>query len=110
MNKSANAFPELTLDENGLLLNPDEWSGTIAEQIAVQLDIPELSKDHWKVIDALRLHYERFGVAPAMHNICQANHKSKDWVRKLFHNCLNAWRVAGLPDPGEEAKSYLSDM
>jgi len=27
-----------------------------------------------------------------------------------FTTCLGAWRVAGLPNPGEEAKSYLNDM
>jgi len=26
----------------------------------------------------------------------------------LFPSCLAAWRIAGLPDPGEEAKAYLS--
>ena len=101
---------ELHLDENGLLVNPEDWSPTIANQIASQLEIPHLTEEHWKIIKALREHYARFGVAPAMHNICQTNHKQRDWVHNHFHNCLNAWRVAGLPDPGEEAKSYLSDM
>jgi len=108
---TAKSIPlDLNLDENGLLVNPDDWNTVVARQIASQLDIPHLTNEHWKIIDALRMHYARFGVAPAMHNICQSNHKSRDWVHSHFDNCLNAWRVAGLPDPGEEAKSYLSDM
>ena len=31
-------------------------------------------------------------------------------VNELFGYCLVAWRVSGLPNPGEEAKSYLGGM
>jgi len=98
------------LDEYGLLINPDDWNENVALTLAIQLGIENLTADHWKVIHALRKHYEKFGVAPAIYNICRSNGKSSDWVHKLFNSCLNAWVVSGLPDPGEEAKSYLSDM
>jgi tRNA 2-thiouridine synthesizing protein E len=101
---------ELAFDENGLLLNAEDWNKNVALIIAKRIGIDRLTTDHWAVIHALRLHYSRFGVAPAMHNICRANGKKSSWVHDLFHTCLDAWRVAGLPDPGEEAKSYLSDM
>ena len=100
----------LDFDENGLLVNASDWNETVAFSIARRIGIEKLSADHWKVIYALRQHYDRFGVAPAMYNICRSNGKQSDWVHNLFHTCLDAWRVAGLPDPGEEAKSYLSDM
>jgi tRNA 2-thiouridine synthesizing protein E len=45
-----------------------------------------------------------------MSAVCHRLGKEKFWVHDLFQSCLNAWRVAGLPNPGEEAKSYLSDM
>ncbi len=98
------------LDENGLLIDPAIWNESIAREIAKQLGIDELSEDHWQVIRALRQYYLEFGVAPAMNNICRSQGRDWHWVHDLFHSCLNAWRVAGLPDPGEEAKSYLSDM
>jgi len=110
MNTAEQKLPELSLNEEDLLRNPDDWNKDMALLIANHLSIPRLTAEHWKVIDALRLHYERFGVAPAIHNICQVNHKSEYWVHSLFHTCFNAWRVAGLPDPGEEAKAYLNDM
>ena len=31
----------------------------------------------------------------------------KHCVDKLFHSQREAWRVAGLPDPGEEARAYM---
>lgn len=100
----------LQIDENGLLVQPELWDKEVAIFLARRLNIHPLTADHWKIIEALRKHYHRFGTAPTMHNICHANHQSRDWVHKLFHNCFNAWRVAGLPDPGEEAKAYLNDM
>ena len=97
-------------DEYGLLLNPDDWSEPLALSIASDIGITHLTTDHWTIIRGLRKHYEKFGVAPTIHNFCHSHGHKSDWVHKLFNTCLNAWRVAGLPDPGEEAKSYLSDM
>ncbi len=96
-------------DDDGLLINPDSWNEDLARVIARRHDIGELGAEHWEVIHALREHYARHGVAPAMSQICHRHHKDRHWVHDLFHTCLDAWRVAGLPNPGEEAKSYLSD-
>ena len=100
----------LALDENGLMLKPEQWDESVAAAIAEQLGIVVLGEGHWKIIHALRAHHKKFGVAPAMFNICRSQGMNPRWVHELFGSCLNAWRVAGLPDPGEEAKSYLSDM
>lgn len=110
MNTAEHQTENIQLDDDGLLMDPQCWNRQVAQQLAIELDVGILSADHWNVIEALRAHYERFGVAPAMHNICRSSHHSEDWVHNLFHSCLNAWRVAGLPDPGEEAKAYLNDM
>lgn len=110
MNTAEKNIIHIQIDEYGLLKSPLNWSREVALVIAHDLGIDVLTAGHWKVIDALRIHYERFGVAPAMHNICRVNHKSEAWVHDLFGSCFNAWRVAGLPDPGEEAKAYLNDM
>jgi TusE/DsrC/DsvC family sulfur relay protein len=104
-------IPQLPpLDEDGLLVDPDDWNESVAKELARLLDINELSPDHWLIIYALRDYYTKFGVAPSMNNVCHTYKKDALWVHNLFATCLNAWRVAGLPNPGEEAKSYLSDM
>ncbi len=99
-----------TLDENGLLFDPHRWNETVAERLASMVGIDELSDDHWLIIYTLRSYYTKFGVAPSINNICRDYQKDKNWVHDLFGSCLNAWCVAGLPDPGEEAKTYLNDM
>ena len=110
MNTAEISLPEIYLDQEGFLLSPENWSRETSIVLGHDLGIKILTTDHWKVIEALRLHYSRFGVVPAIHNICHHFHKNEIWVHDLFINCLNAWRVSGLPDPGEEAKAYLNDM
>lgn len=96
-------------DEDGLLKDPNAWSEALAQEIARENGIVALTDEHWEVIRTLREHYAKFGVAPAMYHVCRSHGKGPFWVHDLFHTCLNAWRVAGLPNPGEEAKTYLSD-
>lgn len=100
-------FPKF--DEDGLIVDSSLWNEEVAEEVAEQLNI-RLGAEHWVAIYALRNYYERFGVAPAMYNICRENGKQKNWIHNLFESCLNAWRIAGLSNPGEEAKSYMNDM
>lgn len=98
------------LDDAGLLVDPQAWNEEVACAMALNLGIGDLGEEHWKVIAALRVHYAQHGVVPTMNSICRPYGKDWHWAHDLFGSCLNAWRVAGLPDPGEEAKSYLSGM
>ena len=97
-------------DEDGLLKDSMAWTPELAQLVADRENLGKLSEAHWRVISALRDYHARFGVAPAMSQICREAGLAKDAGHTLFHTCLNAWRIAGLPNPGEEAKSYLSDM
>lgn len=92
-----------------MIKDPAQWSEALAQEVADRYDIGALTAEHWDVIRALREHYAKFGVALATRQICHNLGKHKYWVHDLFHSCLNAWRVAGLPNPGEEAKTYISD-
>ncbi|MBI3561206.1 MAG: TusE/DsrC/DsvC family sulfur relay protein [Gammaproteobacteria bacterium] len=96
------------LDEHGLLQDPQHWNQTVAVVLAERLGVGPLTNEHWQIIHALRAHYTRFGAAPAMIQVCRLHGKERHWVHNLFSSCLNAWRVAGLPNPGEEAVTYLS--
>jgi TusE/DsrC/DsvC family sulfur relay protein len=104
------ALPHVEFDDDGLLRDPSQWNEAVAAEIARREGIARLTEDHWKVIYSLREHYARFGVAPAMIQVCRLHGRGGSWVHDLFYTCLGAWRVAGLPNPGEEAKAYLNDM
>ena len=102
--------PEIAFDEDGLMLDPAQWNETVAREIALRDGIGPLTDEHWEVIRLLREHYAKFGAAPAMSHVCRRHGKDRHWIHELFHSCLGAWRIAGLPNPGEEAKAYLSDV
>jgi dissimilatory sulfite reductase related protein len=107
----ATVIPEPELfDEDGLIRDFASWSEPLAESLAQDAGIDRLSEAHWKIIHAMREHFAKLGAAPAMHRVCRDAGIERQQVNALFGYCLVAWRVAGLPNPGEEAKSYLSGM
>jgi TusE/DsrC/DsvC family sulfur relay protein len=97
-------------DEDGLIRDFNLWSEPLAEQMAGEAGIGPLTDAHWRIIRALRGHYAKLGAAPAMHRVCHEAGIERQQVNELFGYCLVAWRVAGLPNPGEEARSYLGGM
>jgi dissimilatory sulfite reductase related protein len=96
------------LDAEGFLCDPEVWNDDLARAIAHNDGVRELNQDHWAIIYALREHYHRFGTAPpAFRHLCKEQHLGKHCVENLFRSEREAWRIAGLPDPGAEAKAYM---
>lgn len=83
------------------------WSESYAQRVALRDGVGELQEEHWRVIHTLRSHFIQYGALPPMHLACAVNHLEPHCVDHLFHNAQEAWTVAGLPDPGDEARSYL---
>lgn len=106
------AHPIERLDElltgEGFLIDPGAWSEAVAGTLARRDGLPELTGEHWLIIRALREHYRRFGTAPpAFSHLCSRHHLGRRCVDRLFRSEREAWRIAGLPDPGEETKTYM---
>ncbi|MCP5406050.1 MAG: TusE/DsrC/DsvC family sulfur relay protein [Chromatiaceae bacterium] len=97
----------LALDEDGFLVDPLLWSEQVGRIIAEMSGIGPLQPEHWAVVYFLRDHYMRLGAIPPMRRICRSSALSRRDMKRLFGNCLEVWRIAGLPNPGEEAKSYM---
>ena len=94
-------------DEDGFLSDALAWTEGLAKQIAEFDDIGPLTESHWKVINHIRERFFRVGGVPAMRLVCRATGLNKMEVRRLFGGCRSVWRVAGLPNPGEEAKAHF---
>jgi len=97
----------LLFDEDGFIVDPALWSEQIGHYIAEIRGIGPLNNDHWTVLRFLRDHYLRLGAIPPMRRICRNSALSRNDIKSLFGCCLEVWRIAGLPNPGEEAKSYM---
>lgn len=112
MNPSIQYVPQcqqaksLLLDANGFLIDPDSWSREIAKQLAHIESISELTDNHWRVIEFVRNHYLRLGAPPLKRRVCRQLELSPYQAHQLFNSCLQLWRIAGLPDPGDEARAH----
>lgn len=100
--------PPLELDAEGFLADPNRWEPPVAAELARQSGVGELGPDHWRVIEYLRERRLRRGAIPTIRQICKASDLQRAQVKRLFGGCLNLWRIAGLPDPGEEVRAYLA--
>ncbi len=94
-------------DEDGFLMDASAWTESLAVQVAELDGLGPLTDSHWKVIHHVRERFFRVGGLPAMRLVCRATGLAKEDIKDLFGGCRAIWRVAGLPDPGEEAKAYF---
>jgi len=97
----------LKLDENGHLKDPNQWTQSIAAQLA-QKDNLTLTKNHWQIILLIRDIYLKTGTTPPMRLLIKAI------KNKISQECANsrylyqlfpdgpvrlASKYAGIPKP-----------
>jgi tRNA 2-thiouridine synthesizing protein E len=96
-------------DEDGFLVRPDQWSESFALEMARSSGIEQLNDHHWQVLRYLRNHFLAHGTLPVERTVCRESGLDRHCIERLFGNDLKrAWRIAGLPNPGEEAKTYMA--
>ncbi len=96
-----------SLDEDGFLIDPEDWSDSWAMHMAEQEGLAPLGERHWRVIKHIRERYFRVGGVPVMRLVCRATGLDKTEIHSLFGGCLAIWRIAGLSNPGEEARAHF---
>jgi tRNA 2-thiouridine synthesizing protein E len=104
---TAAALVRTNFDEDGYLIDQQLWDENLGQAIASQEGVGSLEERHWRVIDHVRERFFRLGGVPNMRRVCRATSLSRSEIYDLFGGCLAIWRIAGLPNPGEEAKAYL---
>ena len=94
-------------DADGFLIDPTLWSESLADRIAQVDGLGGLSELQLGLLQALRREFSKHGTVTALSHVCHLTGQSADCMQHLFPNPREAWRLAGLPNPGEEAKAYL---
>ena len=92
---------QIDVDEDGFIQEPDHWNEAVAIAIAKTEDVPELTEDHWKVINYLRDYYQKFGIAPMIRKLCKETGFTLKYIYELFPSgpAKGACKIAGLPKP-----------
>ncbi len=107
MNAPAGTTNPAIFDPDGFLIDPSTWSESLADRIAQTDGLGTLNELQLGLIHALRREFAKHGTVTALSHVCHLTGQSADCMQHLFPSPREAWRVAGLPNPGEEAKAYM---
>jgi len=94
-------------DADGFMSDMEDWSIEMARRIAVVDGLGDLDERQVSLLRFLRDSYRRLGALPALPHVCHLGGFEADCMTRLFPSTREVWRLAGLPNPGEEAKSYM---
>jgi len=91
----------LELDADGNLANINDWNEDVARELAVQDGIPELTPQHWTVINFMRQVYTKEGDAPSIRRLTKESGIDTKTLYQLFPKgpAKRAAKIAGLPKP-----------
>lgn len=107
MNTSPTMPGPAIFDPDGFLLDAAMWSESLADRVARSDGLGELNELQIGLLHALRGEYAKHGSVTALSHVCHLTGQDADCMQRLFPSPREAWRIAGLPNPGEEAKSYM---
>ena len=95
------AEPSVDVDSEGFLTNPEQWNEQLAEQIARESGIPELTPRHWLVVHFMRDRYLTTGNAPSIRSLGKESGVPIKELYQLFPKgpAKLAAKIGGIPKP-----------
>lgn len=95
------------MDEDGYLINFNDWDEDVARELAARAGVGELTSESIDILQFIRDHFKTYKFFPIVGSICKTVREPKDCVTEKFINPLVAWKIAGLPHPDEPIISLL---
>jgi TusE/DsrC/DsvC family sulfur relay protein len=95
------------IDEQGYLVDAESWDEDVARAVAQNEGIDRLTDEMMDVIRFMRSYYRNYNSFPILNTVCKNVHQPQECVNEEFIDPLKAWKIAGLPDPGDEVITYL---
>ena len=88
-------------DQEGFFLHPEQWTEDMADQIAAENGISELTDRHWQVINFMRNAYLENGSAPSIRTLGKVSGVPIKELYQLFPKgpAKLAAKIAGIPKP-----------
>ena len=89
------------VDAEGFLVDPEQWNETIAEAIARDNGIAELTDRHWLVVRFMRERYLATGTAPSIRSLGKESGVPIKELYQLFPKgpAKLAAKIGGIPKP-----------
>jgi len=92
---------KINLDDEGYLINLNDWNDKVACALAEREGVEELTKERMDIIKFMREYYKQFNAFPILRAVCKNIHQPKDCFSESFIDPVKAWKIAGLPKPDE---------
>ena len=91
--------PVPELDERGYMTNPLTWTPDVAETLANEQDMKEITDDQWKIIVHMRQYYLEYGIVPPVRKLSRETGITLRQMKKMFPQGLaqGACKIAGIP-------------
>ena len=89
------------VDEDGFLQDPAIWNEAVARDFATTENVPQMTEEHWKVVNYIRNYYLQFGIAPMIRKLCKETGFKLNQIYELSPSgpAKGACKLAGLPKP-----------
>jgi tRNA 2-thiouridine synthesizing protein E len=89
------------VDAEGFLSDPEQWNEEIAEAIAAEIGIAELTDRHWLVVRFMRNRYLASGTAPSIRTLGKESGVPIKELYQLFPKgpAKLAAKIGGIPKP-----------
>ena len=88
---------KITLDDDGFMVEPQNWDDCVAESIAKREGLGQISDTQKQIIKFMRAYYDKHKNWPILHNVCKQTKQESRCVFNKFVNPEKAWKIAGLP-------------
>jgi tRNA 2-thiouridine synthesizing protein E len=99
---------KINIDDAGFLEHYEEWNEKVACALAEKEGIDELTEDKTDILKFMRDYYEKYKFFPLLRAVCKDVHQPKNCLNEKFLDPVQAWKIAGLPNPGEEVNMFKS--
>ena len=93
---------QITVDDDGFLVRIEDWTEPVARVLAAREGIAELPEDRLDILKFMREYYRKHKFFPIVRFVCKNVHQPRNCVTEQFIDPVTAWKIAGLPNPGEE--------
>lgn len=98
----------IDVDRDGFLVCREDWSEDVARVLAVREGIALLSEKQLDILRSLRDYHREHAFFPIVRAVCRTVNQPRTCVTDLFGDAVKAWKLAGLPNPGEEVLGFGS--
>ena len=103
----------IELDEEGYLVNIDDWNEEVACALAFRAGVSEdcpIPEEKMEIIRFMRAYYKKFRAFPIPRYICKNLHRPKECTYEEFPDPEVAWKIAGLPNLHPEVYATIKRL